>query len=384
MTRRKDPQPESLSPETPNTEAVAPETPPETPVADRAAGPFVTEVASPPPPEPAPSLSPPPPPAARRPGILAPLLGGALAALGGFALSHFNLLGFAPDTSAVPALAAELQAATQRQTADGQKLATDLAALTGRVAALESAPAPETPDLSRLDALDQRLAVLEAIPADGSASTAALAAKLTDLEQRLASLPEGGADPALQQKLDDALARLTEAETTAATRASEAEAAAQAATRATALDALTAAVETGQPFATELQALNDPALTGALSPLAETGAPTLAQLQSAFPDAARATLRTARDLSTEDGWGDRLVDFLAAQTGARPLTPLEGSTPDAILSRAEFALSEGRVADALAELDPLDAAVKAPLDPWITQARAHLAAAAALQAARGE
>ena len=133
-----------------------------------------------------------------------------------------------------------------------------------------------------------------------------------------------------------------------------------------------------------MQALNDPALTGALAPLAETGVPTLAQLQSAFPDAARAALRAARDLSTEDGWGDRFVDFLAAQTGARPLTPLEGDTPDAILSRAEFALSEGRVADALAELEPLDAAVKAPLDPWITQAKAHLAAATALQAARGE
>ena len=95
-------------------------------------------------------------------------------------------------------------------------------------------------------------------------------------------------------------------------------------------------------------------------------------------------LRLSRDLSTEDGWGDRLVDFLAAQTGARPLTPLEGDTPDAILSRAEFALSEGRVTTALTELDALDSAVKAPLDPWISQAQAHLSAAAALQAARGE
>jgi hypothetical protein len=110
----------------------------------------------------------------------------------------------------------------------------------------------------------------------------------------------------------------------------------------------------------------------------------LAALQDAFPDAARETLRVARDLSPDVEWGDRIIDFLASQTGARSLTPLEGDTPDAILSRAEFAVSEGRVADALTELEPLDPAVKAPLGPWITQAEAHLAATAALQAARGE
>ena len=379
MTRRKDPQPESLSPETPESEATLSEAIVADPVT---ADPFVVEVASAPQPEPLPD--PVPPSAPRRPGILGPLLGGALAAIGGFALSHFNVLGFAPDSGVIPALTTQLDAATQQQAAATAKLGTDLTALTDRVAVLESAPAPEMPDLSRLDTLDQRLAAIEAMPADGNASTAALTAKIADLEQRLATPPINGSDPALEQKLDDALARLTEAESAASARASEAEAATLNAARAQALDALSSAVETGQTFTTELQALNDPALTEALSPFAETGAPTLAQLQTAFPDAARTALRAARDLGTKDGWGDRLVDFLAAQTGARPLTPQEGNTPDAILSRAEFALSEARVADALAELDALDPAVKPLLDPWIAQAKAHLAVAAALQAARGK
>lgn len=379
MTRRKDPQPESLSPETPESEATLSEAIVADPVT---ADPFVVEVASAPQPEPLPD--PVPPSAPRRPGILGPLLGGALAAIGGFALSHFNVLGFAPDSGVIPALTTQLDAATQQQAAATAKLGTDLTALTDRVAVLESAPAPEMPDLSRLDTLDQRLAAIEAMPADGNASTAALTAKIADLEQRLATPPINGSDPALEQKLDDALARLTEAESAASARASEAEAATLNAARAQALDALSSAVETGQTFTTELQALNDPALTEALSPFAETGAPTLAQLQTAFPDTARAALRTARDLNPKEGWGDRLVDFLAAQTGARPLTPQEGNTPDAILSRAEFALSEARVADALAELDALDPAVKPLLDPWIAQAKAHLAVAAALQAARGK
>jgi hypothetical protein len=103
--------------------------------------------------------------------------------------------------------------------------------------------------------------------------------------------------------------------------------------------------------------VGDAALTEALAALADTGVPTLGQLQATFPDAARDALRVARETNTDDGWGGRFLDFLAAQTGARPLTPLEGDTPDAILSRADFALSEGRVADAVAELETLDPAV---------------------------
>lgn len=379
MTRRKDPQPESLSPETPETDTATAEA-----ASVESVKPFVEDVVSPPAPEPAPELAPQRLPASPRSGIVGPLLGGALAAIGGFALSHFNVLGFATDGSNVSALTAQLDQATKQQADTTGQLSTQLAALSDRVAKLESAPPAAEPDLSRLDALDQRLAAIEAIPADGSASTTALTAKVAELEQRIANLPSAGTDPALQQKLDDALARLTEAETAATTRAKEADAAARAATRAKALDALSAAVATGQPFAAELQALSDPALTNVLGSAAESGVPSLAELQSSFPDAARDALRLSRDLSTEDGWGSRLVDFLATQTEARPLTPLEGATPDAILSRAEFALSEGRVADALAELDPLDPAVKVALEPWSAQAKAHLDVAAALQTARGE
>jgi hypothetical protein len=369
MTRRKDAQPETPQPEVPQSE------------------PFVTEVesaamstAEPIAPDPQPE---PPALPAKRPGIFAPLLGGALAAVGGFALSHFNLLGLATPTDLAP-LTAQIDDAKAAQATALDKLSGDLTALSDRVATLEAAPGPEAPDLSHLDTLDQRLAAIEAIPAGGNASTAALTAKVAQLEQRLAALPTGGSDPALQQKLDDALARLTEAETAATARASEAEAAAQSAARAEALNDLSDAVATGQPFVVQLQALADPALAEALGPFADSGVPTLASLQEAYPDAARAALRTARDLNTEDGWGDRLIDFLASQTGARSLAPLEGVTPDAILSRVEFALSEGRVADALAETETLDPAVRAPLDPWIAQAKAHLAATAALQAAGGE
>jgi hypothetical protein len=377
MSRRKDLQPEAPSDAAQVTGPATTGTPVDEPVATQ---PFVAEVDTPPAPHvedaPRPLPHTPPPPSPGRPGVFAPLLGGALAAIGGFALSHFNLLGLANPAAPVDLapLVAQIDAAKTAQAAAVDALAT-------RVDALESAPAP---DLARLDTLEQRLAAIEAMPSDGSASTATLTAKVTDLEQRFAALPTGGADPALQQKLDDALARLGKAEAEATSRVAKAEDVAAKAARDTALTALSDAIATGQPFATELQALSDPKLSETLGPLAVSGVPTLATLQATFPDAARAALAVARDLSVDTGWSDRLVDFLAAQTGARPVTPQQGDAPDAVLSRAEFALSEGRVDDALTELAPLDPAVMSPLDAWIAQAKAHVAASVALQSARGE
>lgn len=378
MTRRKDPQPEAVEPQDipPSADPVAVE-------------PFLlTDPTDPPAPDPVAAepepQAPPPQVIVRRGSFLAPLLGGALAAIGGFALAQFDVLGLRPaDATADLAALSTQMGEVQAKAASIDKISGDLAALTDRLARLESAPVPESVDLSRLDTLDERLAAIEAMPTDGAASTAAVTAKLAELERRLAEAPQGPS-PELQQQLDAALARLDAAEAAATARAEEAEAAATAAGRSQALDALADKLMAGQPFGPELQAVNDPSLLQALSPLAETGAPTVVQLQAAFPDAAREALRVAREASTDDGWGDRFLDFLASQTGARPLTPLEGDTPDAILSRADFALSEARVADAVAQLQSLDPGITAALEPWLAQARAHLSATAALQAARGE
>lgn len=380
MTRRKGSQPDITESEAPDvTASVAPEPFVEPVPPEPAAAPETI-------PEPPPPPAPPPPPPPRQSGFFAPLLGGALAGVAGFALAHFNVLGLsAPDASAeVAALEARIADLESRQTVALNEITGNLSAATARISDLEARPTPEAPDLSRLDDLAARLAAIEATPADGTGTNAALTAKLAELERRLSAMPTTSASPELQQQLDAALARLDAAEAAATDRAAEAEQAAAAAARAQALDALSAAVTEGRPFTAELRALADPAVSTALDPMAASGAPTLASLQAAFPDAAREALRLSREISQEDGWTDRLVDFLASQTGARSVTPREGTTPDAILSRAEFALSEGRVADALSELDTLDPALKPPLDPWIAQAQTHLAAAAALAAARGE
>ena len=372
MTRRKDSPPDAaeLLRETPDV-------------------PFLSEQTDPMPEpisEPTPEGDLPPPAPPRRSGILGPVLGGVLAALGGFAISHFDLFGYAaPDRSAeMAALIERLDTTLTVQATALTEAKGELSAITDRIAALEAAPPPEMPDLSPLADLDRRLGVIETLAPGGDASTAALAAKLAQLEQRLAALPATGESPALQAELDAALARLTAAEAEAQDRAKAAEAATSAATRRLALDALTAAVAEGRPFAAELANLADPALTEALGGMDEAGVPPLETLQADFPDAAREALRLARATDTDAGWGDRLLDFLAGQTGARSVTPREGDDVDAVLSRAEFALAEGRIPDVLAELQALDPAVRPPLDTWIARAATRASADAALAAARGE
>lgn len=322
----------------------------------------------------------PPAAPARRSGVLGPLLGGALAAIGGFALSHFNALGLvAPDQSAEVAVLGQRLDAAVAALESGQAglesgLRQGIDDLAARISALEAAPAVDT---SGLTDLDRRLKAIEAMPSGGDASTAALAAKLAELERKLAALPEGGAGTA---EVDAALARLAEVEAEAKARAAEAEAAAQAAAQARALEELATAVASGAGFEGELAAVADPDLQAALSAHVAGVAP-ISQLQADFPAAARAALQLARANDTEAGWGARILDFLGAQTGARSLTPREGTDPDAILSRAEFALGEGRLADALAELGTLDPGVRGPLDGWIAAAEARLAVDTALAGA---
>lgn len=336
-----------------------------------------------------PADPPAPPPLPRAPvvetqrgsGLLAPILGGALAAIGGFGLSYFDAFSLSGtgDPAAVAALSDRLdalQSALAAETARLPALQDDLSGLQARIAALESAPAPEPPDLSALTALDQRLSAIEAIPQGGDASTAALAAKLAELERRLAAQPQGGADTA---RVDAALARLAAAEAEATARAKAAAEAAAAADRAAALERLRLAAAAGSGFEAELSAANDPALTAALGPLA-AGVATVAALQAEFPDLVRQALGVARASEGDQGWGARLIAFLASQTGARPLTPQDGGTPDAILSRADFAVAEGRLADALAELSTLPPDVGAVFDGWRPKAEARIAVDAALEA----
>lgn len=315
--------------------------------------------------------------------FFAMVLGGAVAAGAGFGLARLmpDLLAPAPDSTladTVAAQAQELAALREQLAALPAKPAPD-PDLVARVAALEAATAPDLP------ALETRLAAVEtavaALPAAGGSTTAldpALVADLAALKQQVAALGAGGTIPAdVIAAAASAEERLQQAEARAAALAEQATATAAAARRLAALDRIAAAFDSGAPFTAAAADLGAD-LPPALADHAQTGLPTLPELQASFDDAARAALEDALRANMGESWTDRVSNFLRSQTGLRSLTPREGNDPDAVLSRAEAALTEGRLSDALAELAAMPEAGKPALAGWIAEATVRTAAEEAL------
>ncbi|MDZ4391722.1 hypothetical protein [Cypionkella sp.] len=298
---------------------------------------------------------------ARKSGWLGPILGGVIAAGAGFGLAQYVPGGWPlQDTSALQAALTAQQAETAGLKAQLAELSAKPAAapdagLTARLTALEGKAAPDIAPLQQqLTAFEQRLSALEAAPISGNApSAAALAAQ------------KAAADAVLKQ-----------AEETAAQIKADAEATAKAAEARAALGRVQAALDSGAAYASALPALGD--VPAVLSDNAETGVPTLAALQDAFPVAARAALDAALRANMGESWSDRAANFLRTQTGARSLAPREGNDPDAILSRAEAALTGGDIATALTEIATLPPEAQTALADWQALAQKRQAAVAAV------
>ena len=357
----------------------------------------------------------PPPPVRRRGGgaFLGTVLGGILAAGAGFGLARMVPGGWPVQGNS----ALEAQIKAQEDSLAGLKAQlSDLAARpvqdsTEEIAALKSElqkmiadsadsaavvdPAPMIAEATgeiqaSIAALDGRLTEIEKRPVGGAGagvSSAAIAAydrQLQDLRAQIAAQNGQGSDIAAQIEAvaADAKAQLAAAAQDAERLKAEAEAAVQTATTGAAMGRIRAAIEAGGPYAgavADLTALGmqiPPDIAG----LAETGVPTLTELQRSFPAVARDALSAALRAQTATGWGDRLTAFLRTQTGARSLSPRDGTDPDAVLSRAEGLLADGDIAATLAELGTLPAAAKDVLAPWVTEAESRQKAIAALSA----
>ena len=303
----------------------------------------------------------------RKGGWLGPILGGVIAAGAGYGLAQYVPNGWPlQDTSA-------LQAALTAQQQETAALKTQLDELSLRLAAQDTAAAPELAPLdTRIAALESRLTAIEALPTDGSgASSAALAAQDAAIKQMQAQLQAlQTATPSLDTAAAEAL--LQDAQDAAAKIKADAEAVARTAEARAALGRLQAALDSGSAYAAALPALGQ--VPEILTNNAETGLPTLAALQDSFPEAARAALEAALRANMGESWGERVTSFLRSQTGARSLTPREGNDPDAILSRAEAALTNGDLATALAEIATLPAEAQAALQGWRSTVESRIAA----------
>lgn len=317
--------------------------------------------------------TPPPsmPEAKPRRSVFLPLVfGGVIAGGLGYAASELDLLNLRNDQGTA-------------------QLSETLSQQQDRIAALEGAEPTPSADLSAFEDLPPQISALRDDLSAQSASLAEIDSRLTAVEKRpitggtseeaiaayereLAALQSSVAEQRreIEGLLDNALS-VEEATANAA----------QTAAIQSGLTRITAAINDGQLFESALAELRDNGISDvpeALTATAETGVKTLNSLQSRFPDSARATLSAARAEAPSDndaGFGG----FLRRQLGARSVAPREGNDPDAVLSRAEAAVRDGRLDDAIAELDTLPEAARGGINDWLADAQARQAAKAAVQ-----
>jgi uroporphyrinogen-III synthase len=143
---------------------------------------------------------------------------------------------------------------------------------------------------------------------------------------------------------------------------------------------LSAAVESGLPFATDLALLTplaqgDAKLTessAALQTYAQNGVASRPALVAEFPAVAKAAL--ADDLA-DDSFGERLLGKVRGLVSLRRVgNDVEGDGTEAKLARAEAALEAGDLAKAVALVKTLPAPTARATAGWLSRAQAHLAA----------
>ncbi len=288
------------------------------------------------------------------------IFGGVIAGGIGFLVSQLNAPGAAVDTTG---------------------LKTALSAQQERIATLESAEAPDV-EIPGLEGIQNGIASL-------SEMVTTLEERLAKLESRpLPSAGDNGPSPeyaeglaALQSSVE---VQKNEIEKLLRNAQSVEEATANAARQAVvqgALTKITVALNSGEGFSeavAQLSANGVDDVPAVLTENAADGVATLLSLQTGFAGAARAALSSARAAGTDQSEGG-VGAFIKRQLGARSVAPREGSDTDAVLSRAEAAVRDGRVTDALAEIDVLPAPAQDAMADWLASARSRAAAATALQ-----
>ncbi|MBU1379024.1 MAG: hypothetical protein KKE02_00025 [Alphaproteobacteria bacterium] len=147
----------------------------------------------------------------------------------------------------------------------------------------------------------------------------------------------------------------------------------EAAAAALAAAQLVDASQGSKPFGRELAILRAaaPGLPelGRLARLAETGAPSRTALAASFPPYAAKAVRRARKPPAGDAeLGQRIAYVAAKVVTIRRVDETVGTSPDAIVARAELALQEGQVVPALRALDSLPPKAREALAPWRAEA----------------
>lgn len=266
-------------------------------------------------------------------------------------------------------------------------------ALKGEAAAGEVADsvAALKADVARMtesvDTLTSRLASAEAALTDAGAARSDIQANLAELSSTISSARASTTEAlnALKGSIAAIETRLGPLEESIGTPGAR-----ETAARALAVSALTAALDAGRSYATELSAVaaalpKETDLTN-LSAHADTGLPTKADLIARFPAVARA-MASRIEVPVEEGEGSLVDRFLSgAKTfiGIRHVGDGGGNTPVDLLGRMEARVTAGDLAGALAAYEGLPEPVKAAGAEWAGQARARVEADAVVASVTDE
>jgi hypothetical protein len=293
-------------------------------------------------------------------GVLPLIFGGVVAAIIGFSAARSNVVdNFLPPSWRMNAGEVALQDQITSAQSQIDSLNEKLLAVSSGLADM---PTPDDSLNAQISELTERMSAVEKRPIAASTSS-------SDVSGDFAALR---ATAEQQQAEIDALLADARIEKQTANDAASSTLARAAATR------IVTAIESGAPFAgavSDLEATGTNDIPEVLRNVATDGVITLAKLQNGFPDASRAAL-AASPVDTAGGLGG----FLKRQLGARSVAPREGTDPDAILSRVEGAVREGRLTDALAEVETLPQDSKSAMSGWIETAKTRLAVTSASQA----
>lgn len=382
-----------------------------------------------------------PPPPERAPRLKrfasylgAGLIGGAVGAAGaGVAWNGLNPgAPQAPDLSAIEQRLAQLEAAPAPAPSDESEA---LAALDGRIEALESRATDAVPEFSglaervteletkiktlaetaedggsvadaaalteRIGEAEKRLeakieAALAEAELEGTASLQALKAEIGEVRAKLGALAEAelGTADALDLKpeiaaLDQRLAKLEAALPGLEEAVGKEGAQAKSAALAIAFANLSASVDAGRPYATELDTLKalspDAKDLGVLPAHAATGIPTLPELARSFAAARDAALAAEAPAPSADAsLLDRLLASLNGLVKIRRVdAAAPGDGPSATLARAEGLLAKDDLDGTIKEIETLDGTARAAFSAWLDQAKARAGAAGSLRRLEG-
>ena len=211
---------------------------------------------------------------------------------------------------------------------------------------------------------------------------------LDDMATRLGSLEGKSATAADLQAAKDALAALTTRIETLGQRLARVENSdlltlAHRASLATAVANLTRASQGSSPFKTEYDAVaalypGDVAVDE-IAPIAARGIPTVGTLIATFGNAADDAMDAERVAAGKDTWTRLSANFMSL-ISSRAVGETAGTSTESRLARAELRLKAGDLNAAVKELSAIKGAARAPLTPWLSQAKARVKLEATLAA----